>query len=166
MKIKLFYTMLMMMLWAGTCVAQPNSLQDQSKEVTKWGNAVEGVQLSVSLTNNVVGVGLTTTLLAQIRNISTNTITIIVSDTLVSDFTVYLTDNSKRIYKIAEPSGAVFAVSPPIDIGPGESHSWTIPLTIGKNIEPGNYILKASRHFRMKVADCELVSNSLVVQIK
>jgi uncharacterized membrane protein len=147
MKLRLFNAILMLTLWTLICMAQPNSSQDQSKEVTKWGNAVEGVQLSVNSTNNIVVVDSTTTLFARIRNLSTNTITLTVSDLRVNDFTVYLTDSSKNIYKIAEPSGAVFAVFPPINITPGESHILTISLTVDKNIEPGDYTLKATRHF-------------------
>jgi hypothetical protein len=47
MKMKLFYVVLIMTLWVGICMAQPNNLQDQPNEVAKWGNAVQGVQLSV-----------------------------------------------------------------------------------------------------------------------
>jgi uncharacterized lipoprotein YajG len=167
MKIKLFYAMLMMNLWAGTCIAQPNNLQYQSKEVTKWGNAVEGVQLSVSLTNNIIVVGSTITLSAQIKNLSTNSITVYVKDPR-SDFVVYVTNKSGKVFKLSpEPdNSATYAIVFPISINSGESRVWSIPVTVGKDIELGNYALKVTKRFERNGNYFELVSNSLDVQIK
>lgn len=163
--------MLMMNMWAGSCMAQS---QDQPKEVTKWGNAVKGVQLSVSLTNNVVAVGSTISLFAQIKNSSTNPISVYVKDPR-SDFVVYITNKSRKVFKISpdpDTNSPVYAIFTPIFINAGESHEWIIPETIGKDVALGDYTLKVTkrvgenRSIGENGSYFELISNSLDVQIK
>jgi uncharacterized lipoprotein YajG len=174
MKIKLFDAMLMMTLLTGACMAQPNSLHDQSKEAAKWGNAVEGVQLSVSLTNNIVAVGSTMALSARIKNSSTNPISVYVKDPR-SDFEVYITNKSGKVFKISpdpDTNSPVYAIFAPIFINAGESHEWIIPETIGKDVASGDYTLKVTKRvgkngsFGKNGNYFDLVSNSLDVQIK
>ena len=131
----------------------------------KWGGAVQGVQMSVSLTNHVLAVGSKAALLAEIKNSSTNVVTVFVSDPIVNNFTVSLT-NSEKTYIIAEPSGAISAIFPPINIPSGETRNWEVTLTIGKDVQPGDYTLKATRSFKTQGTDFQLVSNFLKVRVR
>jgi hypothetical protein len=52
-----------------------------------------------------------------------------------------------------------------VTINPGEEKSEFIPITIGENIEPGDYTLKATRTFTLNDSDFTLESNSIRVTI-
>ena len=147
---------------------------EEGHTMTKWGNAVKGVQLSVSLTNNIVAAGSIITLFAQIKNSSTNPISVYVKDPR-SDFDVYITNKSGKVFKISpdpDTNSPVYAIFAPIFINAGESHEWIIPEIIGKDVASGDYILKVTKRvgenhsFGKNGNYFELVSNSLDVQIK
>lgn len=165
MNIRIFGSILVLVLLATVMIGQADEMQKHPTSGQKWGEAACGAQLSIGLSTNVIAINEKMELSAQIRNISTNRITVIVSDALVNDFTVYLTDVSGKIRIIAKPSGAVIAVLPAIDINPGESHSWTIPVAMGTNVNAGFYAVKATRNVKTAMGDCELASNSLDVQL-
>lgn len=154
-------TILAFFLLFGEHVAAQNS----ATAFTSWGDPVQDVQLSISMSNTFITVSSKTSLLAEIKNSSTNIVEVIISDPLVNDFTVFLTD-SKHSYIIAEPSGAVSGIMPPVFISPGESRRWVVVLNIGNNIEPGAYTIKANRHFKISGRDLKLVSNALEVKLK
>jgi len=53
-----------------------------------------------------------------------------------------------------------------LTMSPGEQNVRIIPATIGKNIEPGDYTVQATRSFSMNGTSFRLESNLLKVQVK
>ena len=133
--------------------------------LTNFGESINGVTLSVDLTNRVIGVDSTMRLPARIKNASTNVISLDEAD-ILSDFTVFLARDSGKIYKqlTPKPSGHYYRTFE-MNIAAGKAFDWNIPLIIVKDIEPGEYMLVATRRFWIGKSSYELVSNMLKVQI-
>lgn len=154
---------------ATACIAQSNTNLD-------FGQSVQVVQLSISVSNNVIAVGSELIISAEIKNLSTNVIHLSESSPEM-DFNVFLTSDSGKVYKLTPPA-VVFTRLLRSDLKPGESRDSIIHVgvnkyfeppslvAIDKNIEPGDYTLKATRHFSKNNSICELESNLLKVQIK
>jgi hypothetical protein len=145
------------------CSAQSNI----SKTITDWGESVHKVHLSIALSNNIIDIGSTMTLSAKIENASTNVIRLIETGPL-TDFVIVITNGSGNVYKLSPDNTrrpTYYRLT--ISLQPGEIRDWSLLATIGKDIEPGDYILKASKSFSSIGGDGgELVSNLLKVQIK
>jgi hypothetical protein len=137
---------------------------DAPPDAASWGKPVQGVRLSITLSNDIVAVGEETTLSAAITNSSTNSITLAVG------FTVLLTSDTGKIYQLVTPvllqSGRVVEKN----LEPGGSRSWNIPLKVRGDIKPGNYTLEATKSFSVSngrsFVGFRLVSNDLKVQVK
>jgi len=153
---------------ATACIAQSTN--------NLYGKSVQEVQLSISVSNSVIVVGSELVISAEIKNLSTNVIYLSESSPEM-DFNVLLTSDSGKVYKLTPPA-VVFTRLLRTDLKPGESRDWIIHVGINKyfeppslvatdkNIEPGDYILKATRHFSKNNSIFELESNLLKVQIK
>ena len=146
------------------CMAQTNDPQT----ITNWGESVNGVQMSISLSNNVNGVGWRT-LSVNITNSSTN----IISFDDRGGLTVTLIGEPGKTYELIRPVNAYRSLTPmpPLyDLKPDKSWVKNISLPFGLGIESGEYTLKATIHFTMHIGingkGFELVSNSLKVQVK
>jgi hypothetical protein len=123
----------------GLCIAQTNF-----QAITNWGTSRSGVQLSIALTNNLIIASSETTLSVKIKNSSSNNIA------LMDDLTVYLKDKSGNEYMIKSP--VLFHLERIVEnIKSGEIRNWSIPLTVGKDIQAGDYTLKAARKLRMNI---------------
>jgi hypothetical protein len=157
---RIFGTLCTVVLCLNICIAQSNN----SQTATNWGMKVQGVQLSIAISNNIIDIGATIVMSAQIRNLSTNIIHMVETGP-VTDFDVLLTNNSGKFYKLT-PKQLINTYRFPVDLNPGESRDWVMPVTIGKDIELGNYTLKATRPFYIGKSGFELESNLLNVQIK
>jgi len=132
---------------------------------TNWGKSVLGVQLSITMTNSVFEAGSSTTVGALIRNSSTNPITL-GYPLAATGFIVLVTNEAGKSYHI-EPVwfGGSSVVGLPLN--PEETRAWTIPVTFGPIIAPGDYTLIARRNFNMTGLDFPtLESNPLKVQVK
>ncbi len=128
-----------------------------------WGQSVQGVQLAITMTNNVFQVGSSSAVESVTTNSYTNTITVDISAPTMN-FGVFLTNDTGKSYdvtprlKIREPGRLV-------TISPGGGQSESIPVTFGENIAPGDYTLKATRHFTMSGEDFTLESNSIKIKV-
>jgi hypothetical protein len=154
--------------FANICVAQPSN----SQSVTNWGESVGGVQLSISLSNNVLARGLSTTVQYRVRNSSTNLIFWSVVNA-TQGFDVFLTNNAGKIYFLTpEPdtNSEVIDIrySLAFKVKAGGMYGDSVPIVIGKKIKPGNYQLEARQYFYIvgKRQSHELVSNLLDMQVK
>jgi hypothetical protein len=161
MKIKLSFLLICFTFLAEACFGQT----DGSKFDLNWGHEVNGVRLSISLTNDPIIIGSNTILSAQIKNNSTSSIMLFVANPRINDFSVYLTDDSNNKHTIVQPSGAGYSVSI-VEIGPKESHYLLVLFKIGKDIKPGGYLLSATRNFGQAGVLYTLESNAIRVQVK
>jgi hypothetical protein len=135
-----------------------------SQTITNWGESVQGVQLSITVTNSVFRVGSSAAVASVTKNSSTNVIVVdIFAPTVVFD--LLLTSDTGKLYHVTTPM-KIRGPRQLVEIKPGEESAESIPMTFGENIEPGDYTLKATRHFSMHGKDFELVSNFLKVQLK
>ena len=144
---------------ANLSFAQSNGLS----EATHWGESVQGVQLSISMTNRVVKTPLSTAITAVTRNSSTNDIRVQISFPM-EFFDVVFTNDAGKSYDVITPS-LIRGLREFGALKPGEQRSDSIPLTFSEDIEPGDYTLKATRSFTLKGQEFPLVSNSLKVRI-
>jgi len=158
---------LMILAFAVLGVSQTTLSQELVTNLTNIGASVNGVTLSIDLSNRVVALDSTIWLSARIKNASTNVITVNEAH-IETDFTVFLASGSGKIYKriTPEPSSQFYRTFE-MDIAAGDAHDWRIPVIIPKDTGPGDYTLVATRHFYYRDdSRFELVSNSLKVQIK
>jgi hypothetical protein len=153
-------------------VVVPASASDSDQEATNWGKSVQGVQLSIMMATNVFQVGSSTTVESVTKNSSTNDIVVdIFAPTMVFD--VLLTNSAGKTYHVTTP----MMIRGPrhfVTIKPGEESAESIPVTFGDIVEPGDYTLRATRHFSSSKEDYihevegafTLESNLIKVQIK
>ena len=161
----------------GLVVVPARAGSDSDQAATNWGKSVQGVQLSIVMATNVFQVGSSTTVEAVTTNSSTNDIVVdIFAPTIVFD--VLLTNSAGKTYHVTTP----MPIRGPrhfVTIKPGEKSTESIPVTFGKtrfgdSVEPGNYTLRATRHFSSSKEDYihggegafSLESNLIKVQIK
>ena len=164
--------MLLIVFCANTLLSQSNNRQISDA----WGESDHGVQLSITISNSVVAVGSEFIIAAEIKNSSTNIIYFGESSPEM-DFNVILTSGVGKIFKLTPPA-VVFARLLHMDLKPRETRNWIIHVgvdryfeppglaAINKNIEAGNYTLKATRFFSFKTGRHELASNSIELLIK
>jgi uncharacterized membrane protein len=136
--------------------------------VKSWGKSIEGVQLSITLSNNLIATGSRATIVAEINNSSTNDIYIGESSYNNRDFKVFLESSDGKLFKLTPnltPGEQISSRMIRRRLKPGESHNWNILVTIGKNIEPGDYMLKATRNVIIDHRSLDLTSNPLKVRI-
>jgi hypothetical protein len=156
--------------FAKICTAQSSS----SQSVTNWGESVNGVQLSISLNTNVLIVGSSTTVQCWVKNSSTNIIGWGVTEA-TQGFVVFLTNSAGNLYRLTpEPdtNSEIISVTYALfyRMGAGETHECSVPISISKEIKPGNYQIEAKQYFsifrKRPRQEYELVSNLLEVKIK
>ena len=152
---------------AGACAAQSND----SQTVTNWGESVQGVQLSISITTNVFRVGSSATIASVIRNLSTNDITVDESDPTIS-FDVLLIDGTGILYHAIPmtPFYRLRLMRQLVTIKAGEESVESIPVILGKafsgeTVEHGDFTLKAMRHFSTSESSFALKSSPIKVRI-
>jgi hypothetical protein len=151
-------------LTANQCVAQSNN----SQMAANWGQSVQGVQLEITMTNSVYQVGSSSVVASVTRNSSENAITIDISAPTVN-YDVLLTSETGKLYHITTPL-KIRELTKLVMINHGEEKSESIPVTFGVTrfgdaVEPGEYMLKATRKFVLNDKEYTLESNSLKVQI-
>jgi hypothetical protein len=152
----------------GLAVVSARAGSDSDQQATNWGNSVQGVQLSITMTNNVFQVGSSSAADSVITNSSTNAITVDISAPTI-DFDVLLISDTGKLYDITTPL-KIRELSIPVMINPGEEKSESIPVTFGATrfgnaVEPGDYTLKAKRTFSSSDGKFTLESNSIKVTI-
>lgn len=142
-------------LLAALCMAQSNESGD-----THWGKSVQGVRLSVMMTNNVFLVGSSTVVETVIKNASVDPITIDKSLPLM----VSIKSDKGKSYNVTTRK-PVFLPSQPVTIVPGEKSVGSVSVTFEENIDPGDYTLNATQRFQSNNRDFTLESNSIKVTI-
>src|SRR5665213_167728 len=136
--LKIIQALICMALIGGTqCVAQSNG----PPAVTNWGKSVQGVQLGITMTNNVFRVGSSTVVESVTKNASANSIT--VNDSVpAASFDVVLTSRTGKLYHVLTLNPIMYpAILKTIQIG--EQIGKSIPVTFAANIPAGDYTLKA-----------------------
>jgi len=149
-------------------VAQPTG----QSETNNWGESVQGVQLSIALTNStVIEAGSSITFVAVIKNSSTNVIEIQYT-ALSSDYSASLTSATGKTFQLIDEP-LILRLNLALPLNPGEQNVRIISVNIKKNIEPGDYVLQAGRGFYQADRDSYVdkhwlivKSNLLKVQIK
>lgn len=144
---------------ATPCIAQAND----SQSITNWGPSVQGLQLAITTTNNVFAVGSSSVVTAVIENSSTNPVTIEVSAPTLY-FDVLLRNETGKSYHITTRMMIRSRVRH-VTVMPGKETVELIPVTFGKDIEPGDYTLTATRHVSSGAEKFELESNSIRVTV-
>ena len=153
-------TICTILIGSNPCIAQSNN----AAESLHFGKSIQVAQLSITATNNVIQSGGPLTIVTIITNASTNVIDVIHTGQ-PGDFTIALTNGEGKSYQLTEPvrdSSMRYKIA----IRPGEQITRNILVTFGKNIEPGSYIIKASRLFWIRDDRFTLESNLLKVQVK
>lgn len=144
-------------------------------EATNWGPTIQGVRLSITMTNSVVELGTTNIVVAVITNFSTNFIELGVyggsgGTGTAFDFDPVLTNGDGKLYHLVPPPPNPLQERSHTGAGmpmhPGEQCVWLLSVPFGKAIEPGDYMLQATRGFTLNESHLKLESNLLKVRIK
>jgi hypothetical protein len=140
--------------------------QSANSETNKcFGKSIDGVQMAITLNTNVIIAGSMIGITAEIKNSSTNAISMGETGP-ASDFDVSLGNDSGNKYKLTDTHPLILHYSLRIKLNAGESRDWLIPVTVGKDVTNGVYSLKAKRKFTMNGEVFSLESNLLKIQIK
>jgi hypothetical protein len=161
MKVKLSFLLIGFTFLAGVCFGQNSNVNLG----INWGNEINGMRLSISLTNDPITIGSNTILTAQITNSSTSSVKLYIANPLINDFSIYITDDSNNRQTIVQPSGAGYSVSL-VEIRSKENRHLLVFFKVGKEIKPGIYLLSAARDFRQAGVLYTLESNAIKVQIR
>ena len=161
---KLFGAMCAVVFGAGICTAQSSG----SQTITNWGESIQGVQLSIMITNSVLDTNSTITLVAVIKNSSKNAIDLPYTGQ-PADYDVILRNSSSRMYHLIRMP--VTSLNTTVTVKPGEQDVRSILVALGPIsargiIAPGDYTLQATRWFTVETNEFKLVSNSLKVRLK
>ena len=136
-----------------------------SPDATNWGQSVQGAQLSIMITNDVVESGGPVTIVTVIRNTSTNLLNFFESGPW-TDYDLVLTNRAGQIYHLTEPFEVGGGSRRPLAIYPGGESSIRVPTHISNSIQKGEYVLKAIRVFSVNHVGFKVESNLLPVQIR
>lgn len=157
---QIWFTKFLIIISATYCIAQSNGPAD----VRMWGKSLQGVQLAITTTNDVVDAGSSVILKATTTNASTNVVhfVVIIGE---PDLDLLLTDAAGKLYKLT-PQPPDFERSS-VELEPAKINVSTIQAAIGSNLLPGDYTLKGSRYFFVNRSDhFKLESNSIRVHVK
>jgi hypothetical protein len=138
--------------------------QSTNSPALTLGKNIEGVHLSITLSNNLINIGSEFFLYAEIENLSTNPIDLVETGAK-TDFDILITNSSGKSYNLT-PRVRSNTLRLIIKILPFKNEKWSIPVSIGKDISPGPYKLTASREFGLNHKYFDLMSNPLDIQIK
>jgi hypothetical protein len=127
------------------CLAQ----QSGTPEATDWGKSVQGVQLSITMTNDVVDAGALLNVVAVIKNASTNAIQLH-STGPITDYDLLLTNSVGKSYHLT-PAAYITHRNTIETIYPGMHKISIMPVKFGENIKLGDYTLKATRFFSVVI---------------
>jgi hypothetical protein len=159
---KSFVTILIVTLCAAACIGQISTFPP---ETTPAGQAaVVGIQLSASLTNDIVRAGSKISLSLRITNSSPYTIrmTRVPSSVVVSPDP---SESSGKSYALAAERPPVKGPALLIDMTNGEIREWNVTVDVPKEIEPGDYTLKVWQQLSI-TANQFSRSSTLKVRIK
>src|SRR5208282_2099964 len=144
----------------------------RSQTVTNHDEPLLEVTLSINLTTNVVTIGPVNNLVAEIKNSSSNRVS--VSDMWTTS--LFLTNNSGQSYElpplIRSDWDNMVSHRSADGIQPGGIYKWPLAFRVekqigGKDVVPGVYMLKAIHHFLTSDhKNRKLVSNPVEVQLK
>lgn len=143
----------------GTCKAESGDNQI----VTNFAKSISGVRLSISLSNEVINLG-SAEIQAKIENLSSNAIGL-VEFARITDFDIFVVNSAGKTFKLTPPEPLSGSRVPTI-LGPGEVRFWTVPVILGSEFSPGEYVLKASRKLKVHDKWFEVQSNSLRVRVE
>ena len=129
---------------------------------TNWERTVQNVQLLISTTNSVVESGSSGAVMAVIRNGTTNAI-VVYEMGPTFDFGVSLTNTAGQLYQLTSRPDRTMVAR--VTVESGKQLASTIPVTYGKNIQPGQYTLIATRSFSSSAGNFKMESNQLEIQI-
>jgi hypothetical protein len=141
---KTFVTILIISHCGAACIGQTGTFPLETTPVGR--TAVEGIQLSASVTNDVVRAGSKITLSLKITNSSPYTIRMTQVPYSVSASTDP-SGSSGKAYGLAAERPPVAGHALPIDMTNGEIREWNVTVDVQKEIEPGDYTLKVSQPF-------------------
>jgi hypothetical protein len=150
--IKSIWYLSLILFVGSSCLAQSNDHQ--------------GIQLSIALTNNIFRAGSLIAISSEINNPSTNIVYLTETDP-ASDFVISITNDSGKTYRLtSDRSFFPRFLRVTINILPGKRRDWLVSLILDKNIEAGDYKLKATRSVYTGGISFKLESNLLKVQVK
>ena len=130
-------------------------------EATNWGRPVQGIQILIYTTNTVVEPGSSIEVLGVITNASTNHIRYL-DQTAAMNFDLTLRNASGKSYYLTPqlPTGNRIG-----GLNAGRQIRMIIPVSFWKSIEPGDYVLIATRNFSSIAGDFKMESNPLRIRI-
>jgi hypothetical protein len=174
MKSKIYFFIFFVGFWITTYTAQSTNIS--SITFADWGKQIQGVQMSIALTNNVIPYGSSFTIFIEMKNSSTNIISM--GESIPeTDFIVSLADDSGRMYQITR-SPFAFTRMMQAKLNPGQTRNWTLFAEVNKyyetpgivatkkNVPIGDYTLVATRKFGIGNNFFKIESNHLTIQIK
>jgi hypothetical protein len=119
---------------------------------TNTGPVALGARLTMGLTNSILKSDTIIPVRCIIKNSSTNLIYLFNPPDHFEETTVTLISSSGTEYTLS-PGFGVGSTRSAIEVAPKDEHPWTMPLTFGKNVQPGEYRLHIKRWIMLRSLD-------------
>jgi len=145
---------------ANMCLAQSND----SQTTANLGESLRGIQLSIVMMTNVFPVHSTAVVTFITKNSSPNIITVTEPASIVNSDVLLISDTGK-LYDLTPSAGEIRILSALRQLNPGGEDTDSLSVTFPENIEPGDYMLKATRKFQMNGNDFTIESNPIKIRI-
>ena len=158
---KILCTILLLTIGVATCASQ----SVDSITNTIYGKTIQGVQMSIVLSTNVLTRGCLIGVFTEIQNGSTNDI-YLSEIAPATDFLIVLTDGQGNKHELTDTHPLIISHSFRMKLKPGEKGNWIVPVPIGKNLPSGESSLEAIRKFQMEGQTYHLESNSLKIDLQ
>jgi hypothetical protein len=127
------------------CLSQSNGAVQQ---VFNWGQSVQGVQFSTSVTTNVFQAGSSIVFESTLLNSSTNTFDIDTSSAN-GQLSIWLTDDTGGKYSLTPHHSVYLGPHPKVKVLPGDNIVEHTTAKFDSELKPGDYTLKAGRLFML-----------------
>lgn len=143
-----------------------------SQSTNQWGSPVFGTQLSISVSNNVIAPGSNVVLHCIAKNVSTNNVCFLQTDSR-GMYEVALIDDSGESIELNNPANVGDTSGKMGGVNSGESVECSLPLLFDGKIKSGHYRIVAGQRIfliknfdRKNMTQARLISNSLDVWVK
>ena len=138
-----------------------------SQSVDNSQTITNDIHLSITVATNVFRSGSSSVCISTLSNSSTNAIEIDPAspNTQPSQLEIFLTDDTRKFYRLTPKHSAWFGSHPIVEVNPGHSIDETNAVTFYAPIKPGDYTLKAARVFMLNGKPFVTESNPIKVRV-
>ena len=145
--------------------------QFDTRTIPSIGKSLDGVRLSIAMSNNVMIVGSTNLVHCRMDNMSTNGVELDGSMSMHPAAAFVISNSFGKMFLLQPDPAREISCIGTIHLSAGKSCEWDAPIEIGKDIGSGVYYITAKQSLYIPLNSTNnpggaIVSNSLKVSVK